>query len=152
MNKFVKIAIVAALTIAVGVVIASKRYEVDPAENTSQQRSGATQPDSEPAGPLPRLAEFGGSQCLNCKLMKPVLKQIKAEYAGKLEVEIIDVVEDKLLALQHKIRFIPTQIFFDASGKELYRHEGLFSKDKILATWKNLGVELGSPRPIAEGD
>jgi thioredoxin 1 len=37
---------------------------------------------------------------------------------------------------------IPTQIFFDAEGKELFRHVGFFAKEDILAKWKELGVEL----------
>jgi thioredoxin 1 len=37
---------------------------------------------------------------------------------------------------------IPTQIFFDASGRELYRHQGFMSKTDILATWQRLGVTL----------
>ena len=36
---------------------------------------------------------------------------------------------------------IPTQIFFGADGKELFRHEGFYSKADILAKWKTLGVE-----------
>jgi thioredoxin 1 len=37
---------------------------------------------------------------------------------------------------------IPTQIFYDAAGRELFRHEGFFGKDDILAKWKELGVSL----------
>ena len=42
----------------------------------------------------------------------------------------------------YHVRVIPTQIFFDASGRELYRHEGFFSKKDILAKWKEFGVEF----------
>jgi thioredoxin 1 len=38
---------------------------------------------------------------------------------------------------------IPTQIFYDAEGHELFRHEGFFSREEILRTWEQLGVELG---------
>ena len=44
------------------------------------------------------------------------------------------------------ISIIPTQIFYDASGKELYRHEGFFSKEDILAKWKEFGVDLGETK------
>jgi len=43
-------------------------------------------------------------------------------------------------AKKYRIDIIPTQIFYDASGKELFRHEGFFSKDDILAKWKEMGV------------
>jgi thioredoxin 1 len=41
------------------------------------------------------------------------------------------------------IEVIPTQIFYDAEGKELFRHVGFFAKEDILAKWKELGIELG---------
>ena len=48
----------------------------------------------------------------------------------------------ELNALKQKygVKMIPTQIFFDASGKELFRHEGFMSKEDILGKWKELGV------------
>ena len=42
------------------------------------------------------------------------------------------------------IRMIPTQIFYDAAGKELFRHEGFFGKEEILAKWKEYGVAVAS--------
>ena len=66
---------------------------------------------------------------------------MKKEYAGKLEVEFIDVWKNPDAAKQYGIEVIPTQIFFDANGKELFRHIGFFAKDDILAKWKELGVE-----------
>ena len=47
------------------------------------------------------------------------------------------------------MKFIPTQIFLDASGKELFRHVGFFSKDDILAKWKELGVDLALREPAS---
>jgi thioredoxin 1 len=43
---------------------------------------------------------------------------------------------------QYGINLIPTQIFYGADGKELFRHEGFYSKDDILGKWKELGVEV----------
>ena len=37
---------------------------------------------------------------------------------------------------------MPTQIFYDSSGKELFRHEGFYSKEDILGKWNELGVDL----------
>jgi thioredoxin 1 len=37
---------------------------------------------------------------------------------------------------------IPTQIFFDTAGKELFRHEGFFAREDILLKWKELGVDI----------
>ena len=74
--------------------------------------------------------------------MAPILKDLKAEYAGRMDVEFIDVWKNPDAGKDHKIKLIPTQIFFDASGKERFRHEGFYGKEDILAKWKELGVDI----------
>ena len=91
---------------------------------------------------LPRLVDLGAGKCIPCKKMAPILEELKNEQAGKLEVEFIDVWKDPEAGKPYKILIIPTQIFFDAKGEELFRHEGFYSKADILAKWKELGVEL----------
>ena len=78
-------------------------------------------------------------------MMAPILEELKSEYAGKLQVVFIDVWQNPDASKEHGINMIPTQLFFDAEGKELFRHEGFFSKEDILNKWKELGVELPSP-------
>lgn len=90
----------------------------------------------------PKLLDLGAGKCIPCKMMAPILEQMKTEYAGKLEVEFIDVWKNPDAARQYGIEVIPTQIFYDATGKELFRHIGFFGKEDILAKWKELGVEL----------
>ena len=92
---------------------------------------------------LPRLVDLGATQCIPCKMMAPILENLKQTFAGKMTVEFIDVRENPAVGDKHKISTIPTQIFFDAEGKELFRHEGFFSREEILAKWKELGVDLG---------
>jgi len=75
-------------------------------------------------------------------MMAPILDGLKKEYAGILQVDFIDVWENPNAGQKYGIRAIPTQIFYDASRKELYRHMGFMSKEQILDTFKNLGVEL----------
>ena len=91
---------------------------------------------------LPRLVDLGADKCIPCKMMIPVLEDLKTNYAGQLEVEFIDVWKDPNAGKPYKIHLIPTQIFYDAKGKELFRHEGFFAKRDILAKWKEFGVEL----------
>jgi thioredoxin 1 len=91
---------------------------------------------------LPKLMDFGANKCVPCKAIAPVLEELKKEYAGQLEVEFIDVWKDKEAGKPYKVEMIPTQIFFDANGKELFRHTGFMAKADILAKWKELGVEL----------
>ncbi|MCX7045368.1 MAG: organomercurial lyase [Candidatus Sumerlaeota bacterium] len=91
---------------------------------------------------LPRLLDLGSVSCIPCKLMAPILEELKKEYAGRMDVEFIDVNKDREAARKYGIKLIPTQIFFDAEGKERFRHEGFIGKEDILAKWKELGVNL----------
>ena len=102
---------------------------------------------------LPRLLDLGADKCIPCKMMAPILKDLTKEYEGRMQVEFIDVWKKPDAGKAYKISLIPTQIFFDAAGKELFRHEGFFSKEDILAKWKELGVSLKSEgrNPKTEG-
>jgi thioredoxin 1 len=80
--------------------------------------------------------------------MAPILEELKKEFAGRLDVEFIDVWVNPNAGDLYQIKLIPTQIFYDASGKELFRHEGFFSREDILAKWKELGVDLAA-KPVA---
>jgi thioredoxin 1 len=91
---------------------------------------------------LPRLVDLGADKCIPCKMMAPILKELKQEYDGRMEVQFIDVWKTPDAGKAYHINLIPTQIFFDAVGKELFRHEGFFSKADILAKWKQLGIDL----------
>ena len=76
--------------------------------------------------------------------MIPVLDELADEYEGRLLVEIINVREDPDRASEFGVRTIPTQVFIDASGKELYRHLGFISAEDILEKWAELGVDLNA--------
>ncbi|MBA7637948.1 hypothetical protein ES703_45597 [subsurface metagenome] len=91
---------------------------------------------------LPVLLELGSQGCPPCRRMTPILNKLKAEYAGKFEIRYIDVWENRAAGVKYGVRKIPTQIFYDSSGKELFRHIGFYSRRNILNTWKKLGVKL----------
>ena len=94
---------------------------------------------------LPRLVDLGATACLPCIMMAPSLEELKKEYAGRLQVEFIDAWQNPGAREQYDYFFCPTQVFIDASGKELFRHLGYYSKKDILAKWKELGVDLEAP-------
>ncbi len=129
------IVVVVLLIGAVVAVFALKRAD----ENRRAPLSGEAAPQTEA---LPRLVDLGSDTCIPCKMMVPVLEALKKEYAGRLSVEFYDVRKDPGLSAQYGIRVIPTQIFYDAAGKELFRHESFFSKEDILAKWDELGIKL----------
>ena len=91
---------------------------------------------------VPRLLDLGADKCVPCKMMAPILEELKETYAGTLTVDFIDVWKDPTAAQPYGIRVIPTQIFFSADGTELFRHEGFYSREDILAKWRELGVTL----------
>jgi len=94
---------------------------------------------------LPRLVELGTAACIPCAMMAPGLDELKTEYAGRLAVESIDTWNNPGAKGQYDAPFCATQIFIDASGKERFRHVGYYSKNDILAKWKELGVDLEAP-------
>ncbi len=110
---------------------------------------------AEPAGParpvvartgVPRLIDLGSTECIPCKLMWPALEAMKTEFAGKLTVDFVDVGkrESLPLARQYGIKLIPTQVFLDADGKELWRHEGYISRYGILDKFGELGYAFAA--------
>ncbi len=92
--------------------------------------------------PVPRLVDVGADKCIPCIMMAPILEELKKEYAGVLDVEFVDVWKKPSEAKKYNIRGIPTQIFYDASGKELARHLGFISKEDILKKFEQLKVPL----------
>jgi thioredoxin 1 len=99
---------------------------------------------SRPARPaqLPRLLELGSDSCRPCQMMQPVLAALRAEYAGSLEVEFIDVWKDTSAGEKYHVQAIPTQIFYDAAGNEVFRHVGYYPLEDIVAKFQELGITL----------
>ena len=89
---------------------------------------------------LPRLLELGSVGCKPCQMMAPIIDELKEEYAGRLSVKFYDVRVDPAPARQYGIRIIPTQIFIDGEGNEIFRHEGYFPKEEILPILAEMGV------------
>jgi len=96
------------------------------------------QPQSIPAA-LPQLVDLGAGKCIPCKAMAPILEALREDFAGQFNVTFIDVWENRAAGEVYGIKMIPTQIFIDVEGKELFRHEGFYSREEILAKWNELG-------------
>ena len=89
----------------------------------------------------PVLADFGRGVCILCKQMKPILEGLAVEYKEKASILIIEIDEYIALTRRYGIRLIPTQIFFDAQRKEVYRNEGFMSKESIKEKFEEMGVK-----------
>jgi thioredoxin 1 len=89
----------------------------------------------------PAVIDLGARHCIPCKKMAPILESLAGEYRGRANVMFIDVNEDQAAALKFRIRMIPTQIFFNAQGKEVKRHIGFMEKADILKELKAAGLK-----------
>lgn len=89
----------------------------------------------------PTIVDFGARSCIPCKKMAPILEQLEKEYKGRANVIFVDVWQDNKIGGNYRVQMIPTQIFFDAKGKESGRHIGFMDRQPIIDTFKKLGVK-----------
>ena len=134
MKNLWKIVIILVLAASVATVIAVKKTNktMQPPEINQQPMETRT---------LPKMVDLGADKCIPCKMMAPILEEIKKDYAGTIDVEFIDVWKNPDKAKGYGISIIPTQIFYDASGKEVYRHEGFFAKEDIKKKLAEMGIK-----------
>lgn len=120
MKPLVRILIVAGVCVlAVVAISAGKNNESGSAAVAPVDRS------------LPRLLDLGSHSCTPCRMMVPELAAVSEQFTAVVEVEFIDVNENQSAAESYGIKLIPTQIIFDASGNELFRHEGYMSREDM---------------------
>jgi len=89
----------------------------------------------------PVVIDLGARTCIPCKKMAPILESLSGEYRGKAHVLFIDVHEDRAAARKFRVQMIPTQIFFNAQGKEVRRHIGFMDKADIVKELKAAGLK-----------
>ncbi|MCB2229043.1 MAG: thioredoxin family protein [Desulfarculaceae bacterium] len=100
----------------------------------------ADTPAEIPAKGMVTLVDLGADRCIPCRMMAPILEELKQEYQGKAAIVFLDVWKDSSLAPRFGIQVIPTQIFYDRKGKEFLRHEGFLSKESIVMVLDKMGV------------
>ncbi len=87
------------------------------------------------------MIDLGAKKCIPCKMMAPILVKLEKAYKGTADIVFIDVWENNKPAKRFKIRTIPTQIFFNEKGEEVYRHLGFFDEKSIVAQMTKMGVQ-----------
>ena len=128
MKKTLTIIIV--LTAVAGVIVLKKNRK-EPAAPLPRHTPG-----------LPRLLDLGSKGCTACTILEPVLEELRTNYMGRLQVDFVDVWKHGQVAADYGVEIIPVQIFFDANGHELYRHQGFISAQDIMEKFAELRVAL----------
>ena len=97
--------------------------------------------DKARASGRPSLVDFGSKGCIPCDKLAPILETLKTKYEGKANVLFVSVREEQILATRYGIRSIPVQIFFDAGGKEVFRHTGFWPQEELENKLAEAGVK-----------
>ena len=86
------------------------------------------------------MIDLGAEKCLPCKMMAPIIAKLEKAYAGRAAIVFIDVWKNEEQVGRFGIRAIPTQVFFNENGKEIYRHVGFMSEEDIVIQLEKMGV------------
>jgi thioredoxin 1 len=84
----------------------------------------------------PVLVDFFADWCGPCKMLAPVLKQVKDELNESIKIVKIDVDKNQLLAAKYQVRGVPTMLLFK-NGKQLWRQSGVLQKTDIISVIKS---------------
>ena len=87
------------------------------------------------------MIDLGAKKCVPCKMMAPIMEKMEKQYEGKAAIVFIDVWENRDQATKYGVKVIPTQIFYDETGKETYRHVGFFSEKAIVGVLHSMGID-----------
>ena len=86
------------------------------------------------------MIDLGADKCVPCKMMAPIMAKLEKAYDGKAAIVFIDVWKHNEQAGRFGIRAIPTQIFYDETGREVYRHVGFMGEKEIVKQLGKMGV------------
>jgi thioredoxin 1 len=86
------------------------------------------------------MIDLGAKKCIPCKMMAPILEKLEKTYQGKADIVFIDVWQNNEQGARFRVSAIPTQIFFDKNGQEVFRHVGFMDEESIIRQLTKMGV------------
>lgn len=81
----------------------------------------------------PILVDFFATWCGPCKMLSPILKEVKDQLGEQISIIKIDVDKNQQIASLYQVRGVPTMILFQ-NGKQLWRQSGVLDKNVIIST------------------
>jgi thioredoxin 1 len=124
--------------LAIAVIIALKYPFGQQSDPVSSSHSAGI--PTVPVKGMVTMLDLGATECVPCKLMAPIMAELEKEYHGRAAIVFIDVWKHPDQAQKFGIQAIPTQIFFNKEGKEVFRHTGFMDKKSIVDRLKQLGA------------
>ena len=120
-----------------------KDSKIEQTQNIEKTDYKITDIESKVDNYLVTFIELGSINCVPCKMMQPIMKQVEEKFDGQVKVIFYDVWTQKDASMSQKygIRVIPTQIFLDSNGNEYFRHEGYFPFEELEKILKQKGVK-----------
>jgi thioredoxin 1 len=86
----------------------------------------------------PEILQFSRLECADCEASERVILAVKAQYPGQFVVRQFFIGKDEPWFLRYKVALVPTQVFLDAAGKEVYQHAGVFKPKELIKKLREL--------------
>lgn len=137
-RKWWMIGVLAFIALVVVYAVTESRLGTNPPGTVGLQAQSTPMPS--PGAGKVTMIDLGATECIPCKMMAPIIEELKIRYSGRADILFIDVWKDPVQAKAYGIHTIPTQIFFDRNGREVFRNIGFMDKKRIVDILSKLGV------------
>ena len=89
-------------------------------------------------GDIPVLVDFFAEWCGPCKMMPPILNQVKAELKDQVKILKVDVDKNQAAAQVYRVQGVPTLIIFH-KGNVVWRQSGVIQANEIVNQIRKVG-------------